>query len=154
MRPLAPPLSLTILATALALATALPAQAHHGGRHGGHAGHGHPGHHGGHGLAGGWGHKHHGHHRGSVWGPLIVGGLIGAAVAHASTAQAQTQPPAVVVPWAPAVASHLIPAPIAPPMVIAPAQPAPTRVQYYCAPYRAHYPVVSSCPEPWYVMPY
>lgn len=142
MRALAP----TLAITALALATALPAQARHGGHHGGH------GWHGGH---GGWHHKHHGHHghhRGNIWGPLIVGGLIGAAVVGASTAHAQPQP--VVVPVAPAVPSHLVPAPIAPPLVTAPLQPLPPRVQYYCASYRAYYPFVASCPEPWYVMPY
>lgn len=147
MRAFAPTLAITVLA----LATALPAQARHGGHHGGH---------GWHGQHGGWHHKHHGHHghhghhRGNVWGPLIVGGLIGAAVVGASSAHAQVQPQTLVVPVAPSVPSHLVPAPIAPPMVTAPPQPLPPRVQYYCASYRAYYPFVANCPEPWYVMPY
>jgi hypothetical protein len=125
-----------------ALASAVPAQADRG-FHGYRAG---PGHHHRH-------HHHHGHpgrgHAG-VWGPLIVGGLIGAALVGANTAQAQPQPPVVVAPPPP---SHFVPAPVAPPMVLVPTQPVAPRVQYFCAPSRAYYPAVASCPEPWYVMP-
>ena len=134
-------LALTVLASAVSL----PAHADRGG-HGHGRGHWqHSGHHKHHG--------HHGHHRGGVWGPLIVGGLIGAALVGASQAQAQPVQP-VVVPVAPPVPSHLVTAPVAPPLVTAPPQPLAPRVQYYCAPYRAYYPFVATCPEPWYVMPY
>ena len=147
MKPLARALALSLVSAA-ALSAALPAQADRGG-HGYRGGHG--GHHGHHGH-----HRHHGHghHRGhgGIWGPLIVGGLIGAAIVGSSSAHAQPVQP-VVVPVAPPVPSHLIAAPAVPPLV-APPQPVPPRVQYFCAPYRAYYPFVTNCPEPWYVMPY
>ena len=82
-----------------------------------------------------------------------MGGLIGAAIVGANSAHAQPAHP-VVVPVAPPAPSHFTPAPVAPPLVVAPPQPVPPRVQYYCAPYRAYYPFVTNCPEPWYVMPY
>jgi hypothetical protein len=79
----------------------------------------------------------HGHHRGhgghgGVWAPLIVGGLIGAAIVGSGSAYAQPVQP----------------------VVVAPPQPVPPRVQYFCAPYRAYYPFVTNCPEPWYILPY
>ena len=129
---------------ALALATALPAipaYARHGDGHG-------------------WGYRppahHHGHYRGGVWAPLVVGGLIGAAIVGASSAYAQPPAQPVVVPVQPAYPpSHLVPTPVAPPVVVMPApQPVQPRVQYYCAPYRQYYPQVGTCPEPWYLMPY
>jgi len=57
-----------------------------------------------------------------------------------------------VVPVAPPP-SHLVPAPAVPPLVVLPPQAPAPRVQYFCAPYRAYFPFVTSCPEPWYVMP-
>lgn len=144
-RPLAITLSAALLATAVPGA-AWAGHGDHGWRpagpgwsHGGHHGH----HHG----------RHHGH--GGVWGPLIVGGLIGAAIVGASQAQAQPVPQPVYVPVPPA--SHLNPAPVAPPLVVAPVSlppPVPPRVQYYCAPYRAYYPYVAECPVPWTPVPY
>ncbi len=129
--------SLKVLAvSALALAAALPAHASGGGRWNHHGGY--QGHHGNHGH-----HGHHGGHR-NIWGPLIVGGLIGAALAN-SNANAYSAPQTLVVPVNP----HFIPQPLSAPPVSAP----PPRAQYYCAPYRAYFPAVSSCPEPWYVMP-
>ena len=147
MKPLVRALAVCLVTT-MAAATALPAHADRGG-HGWRGGHGHHGYHGG-------PNRHHGHygHRHGVWGPLIVGGLIGAAIVGA-TAHAQPVQPVVVPvqPVAPVLPSHLVPAPSVPPLVPAPPQPLPSRVQYYCAPYRAYYPFVASCPEPWYVMP-
>ncbi|MFM8737567.1 MAG: hypothetical protein ACKOGB_07865 [Betaproteobacteria bacterium] len=150
MKPPARPLALSLvlpIVSAAALAMALPAHAghrHHGGP-GAYPG-AYPGHHAHRGH-----HVHHGRGHGGVWGPLIVGGLIGAALVGASTAQAQPQPH-VVVPVAPPP-SHLVPAPAVPPLVVLPPQAPAPRVQYFCAPYRAYYPFVTHCPEPWYVMP-
>jgi hypothetical protein len=150
MKPLARTLALSLLSVA-AVAIAVPAHADRGGHgyrggywNGNHGHYGHPGHRHGHG-------HHHG--RSGIWGPLIVGGLIGAAIVGSTSAQAQAAQP-VVVPVAPPVPSHLVAAPAVPPVVIAPAQAATPRVQYFCAPYRAYYPYVANCPEPWYVMPY
>jgi hypothetical protein len=134
MKPLARSLALSLLSVA-AVAIAVPAHADRGG----------------HGYRGGYWNGNHGHS--GIWGPLIVGGLIGAAIVGSTSAQAQAAQP-VVVPVVPPVPSHLVAVPAVPPVVIAPAQAAPPRVQYFCAPYRAYYPYVANCPEPWYVMPY
>lgn len=174
------PLSVSLAALALALAapaSALAGHGHghghfdwkptvtHGGYHGvmrydTHPGHGHGHRHGGH-------HRgHHGRHHGSLWGPLIVGGLVGAAIVGASQAHAQPAPPAVVLPVMPP--SHLIPAPAVPPLhgsawgaapvavapISVPVPAAPPRVHYYCAPYRAYHPQVAECPAPWTPIPY
>jgi hypothetical protein len=152
MYPLARTLALSLLSVAAA-AIAVPAHADRGG-HGYRVGygpsHGHHGHHGHQGYR--HGHAHH-HGRSGIWGPLIVGGLIGATIVGSTSAHAHAAQP-VVVPVVPPVPSHLVAAPAVPPVVIAPAQAAPPRVQYFCAPYRAYYPFVANCPEPWYVMPY
>ncbi len=159
MKPKARSLALSLvlpILSAAALANAIPAHAGHGHRAGPGAYPGaYPGHHAyrsHHGHHGHHGHRHHGRGHGGMWGPLIVGGLIGAALVGASTAQAQPQPP-VVVPAAPALPSHLITAPAMPPLLVFPPQPLPPRAQYFCAPYRAFYPFVTNCPEPWYLMP-
>jgi len=147
MKPPARALALSLVSLA-AIAAAVPAHADRGGyvHRGGHVVH--------------HGHRHvhvhrHVHHRGhgGIWGPLIVGGLVGAAIVGASSAHAQPVQP-VLMPVAPPLSSHLIVAPTVPPVVVAPPQVVPPRVQYFCAPYRAYYPFVTNCPEPWHVMPY
>lgn len=162
-------LSLT-LAAAVVMAAVQPttAWARHGDPYGHwrglgphHHGH-HPGFHGRHvGFGGHW--RSSGH---DVWAPLIVGGLIGAAVVGVSRVHAQPAPATVFVPLPPA--SHLTPAPVAPPLlaptmvvppvvvppVVAPPPPTPPRVHYYCAPYRAYFPNVGECPSPWTLVPY
>lgn len=153
-------LSMTLAAVALVVVAAQPTSAwarhgdHHGHwRSGGHHHHGHhPGFHGRHG-----GHGGHWRSGRDVWAPLIVGGLIGAAVVGASQAHAQPAPATVFVPVPPS--SHLTPAPVAPPLVVSPPvvvppPPAPPRVHYYCAPYRAYFPQVPDCPMPWTLVPY
>ncbi|MBM3388507.1 MAG: hypothetical protein FJY26_03230 [Betaproteobacteria bacterium] len=145
MKPLVRIFALTLL-SGLTWAGAMPAHADRGP----HGYRGVPGHH--HAYHGR--HSHPGHHirsRGGVWGPLIVGGLIGAALVGASSAHAQPQA-TVLVPVVPPASSHLVTAPAAPALVVLPPQPLPLRAQYFCAPYRAYYPVATSCPEPWYVI--